>query len=93
MGAFANPVVGLTVLIVMSVVALIGAAVLGIDKGVLQNMGRRDYARGLITYLFAVVTIGAAAVLVLSALTSNGSTAEANRFENGKEILSLLLGE
>ena len=93
MGSLTNPVVGLTIVLVVSVIALIGAAVLGLDKGVLFNMGRKDFARGLITYLFAVVTIGTAAILVLSALTGNsGNALDEKQFNEGKEILSLLLG-
>jgi hypothetical protein len=88
-----SPVVLLTVTIVMSVIALIGAAVFGFDQGVLLSMGRREFARGLIAYLFSVVTIGTAAVLVLAALTRTGQDAEKDRqFQNGKEVLSLLLG-
>jgi UDP-N-acetylglucosamine enolpyruvyl transferase len=41
--------------------------------------------------MFAVVTIGTAVVLVLSALLGKGGTNE-KQFEQGKEILSLLLG-
>ena len=64
----------------------------GWDKGVLQSMSRTDYARGLITYLFAVVTIGTAVVLVVSALTTSADDQHEKRFQRGKEILSLLLG-
>ena len=66
-----NPVVVLAGIIVLSVLFLILCAIFGWDKGVLQNMSRTDYARGLITYLFAVVTIGTAVVLVVSALTTS----------------------
>ncbi|HEX4606465.1 MAG TPA: hypothetical protein VH724_20875 [Candidatus Angelobacter sp.] len=77
----------------LAIVLLIGATTLGLDKGlVLTKMGQVEFARGLITYLFAVVTIGTAVVLVVSALTSDESPANERRFERGKEILSLLLG-
>jgi hypothetical protein len=56
-------------------------------------MGRPDFARGLITYLFSIVTIGTAAVIVLSSLTgSAGDAAQEKQFQQGKEVLSLLLG-
>jgi hypothetical protein len=55
-------------------------------------MSRADFARGLITYLFAVVTIGTAVVLVVSALTGAADEEHERRFQRGKEILSLLLG-
>jgi hypothetical protein len=89
----ANPIVFIAVMIVVSVIALIGAAVVGMDRGqVLSAMARSEFARGLITYLFAVVTIGTAVVLVLAALLSSGDSVSEKRFQNGKEILSLLLG-
>ncbi len=88
-----NPIVALALLIVSSVIALIGLAALGWDKGVVLNsMARAEFARGLITYLFAVVTIGTAVVLVVAALMSEETEAHEKRFQRGKEILSLLLG-
>jgi hypothetical protein len=89
----ANPIVLIALIIVSSVIALIAAAVLGFDKGVvLASMGRSEFARGLITYLFAIVTIGTAVVLVLSALLGAGDDLSEKRFQRGKEILALLLG-
>ena len=91
--AFLNPIVILAVGMLIAIVLLIGATVLGLDKGlVLTKMGQVEFARGLITYLFAVVTIGTAVVLVVSALTAEETPAHEKRFERGKEILSLLLG-
>jgi hypothetical protein len=91
--AYLNPVVAIAFGMVLAIVLLIGATTLGLDKGlVLIKMGQVEFARGLITYLFAVVTIGTAVVLVVSALTSDESPANERRFERGKEILSLLLG-
>ena len=87
-----HPVVLIALLILFSVFALIGAAILGVDSGVLGSMAESRFARGLITYLFAVVTIGTAVVLVVSALTSGTSDADKEKFQRGKEILSLLLG-
>ena len=90
--SFVNPIVFIALLILIAVFVLIGSAIFGFDKGVLVSMGRTDYARGLITYLFAVVTIGTAVVLVVSGLTGTESEAHKERFQRGKEILSLLLG-
>lgn len=89
---FLNPVVMIAVMILISIFVLIGAAIVGFDKGVLSGMSNIGFARGLITYLFAVVTIGTAVVLVVSALTGTESDAHEKRFQRGKEILSLLLG-
>jgi hypothetical protein len=90
--SFLNPVVALAGIIVLSVLFLIFCAIFGLDKGVLQNMSKTDYARGLITYLVAVVTIGTAVVLVVSALTSGADDRHKEQFQRGKEVLSLLLG-
>ncbi len=87
-----NPVVLIALLILFSVFVLIGAAIFGLDRGVLLGMAKAEFARGLITYLFAVVTIGTAVVLVVSALTSGADEAHDKTFQRGKEILSLLLG-
>jgi hypothetical protein len=88
---FLNPIVAIATAILVSIFVLIGSAIVGFDK-VLLNMSKIEFARGLITYLFAVVTIGTAVVLVVSALTSTESDAHEKRFQRGKEILSLLLG-
>jgi hypothetical protein len=89
---FRNPIVILTLLLVVATIGLIGAAVLGIDKGVLANMADREHARGLITFLFAVVTIGTALVLTVSALIGSGDDVSDKQFQRGKEVFSLLLG-
>jgi hypothetical protein len=84
-----NPASLVSLLILLGVLFLLGMAILDLDKGrVLIGMGKAAFARGLITYLFAVVTIGTAVVLVLSALLGT----EKEKFDNGKEVLSLLLG-
>lgn len=57
-------------------------------SGMLVNMRNPEYARGLITYLYAVVTIGTAVVLVVSALLGS----EKVRQDDGRQILALLLG-
>jgi hypothetical protein len=90
--ALLDPVVVIAIMILAGTFALIGAAMLGKDSGVLARMADSRFARGLITYLFAVVTIGTAVVLVVSALTSPATKEEKERFERGREVLSLLLG-
>jgi uncharacterized membrane protein len=85
------PLASLTIL--LAVVLLIAATVLGWDKGnVLQNLQNGLYARGLITYLFAVGTIGGVVILILAALTGAGGEHDKENFARAKEILSLLLG-
>jgi hypothetical protein len=84
-----DPASLVSLLILMGVLFLLGMAILDLDKGrVLVGMGKAQFARGLITYLFAVVTIGTAVVLVLSALLGT----DKEKFDRGKEVLGLLLG-
>jgi hypothetical protein len=85
-----NPVVLFSVLMLLGVLVLLGAAILGRDSGVLERMSEVRYARGVITYLFAVVTIGTAVVLVVSVLTQTGAAGQ--NFTEAKDILGLLLG-
>ena len=50
-----------------------------------------DYARGLITLLFAVGTIAIALILTISALFQSGDEAK-ERYDRGREILGVLIG-
>jgi hypothetical protein len=85
-----HPIPLTILLILISVLALVAANVLGWDRGnVLTRMADHEFARGLITYLFAVTTIGTAVVLVLAALMGTLGNSE---YQRGKEILALLLG-
>ncbi len=73
-----------------TVVLLIAAAVVGLDKGeVVQNLGRHNFARGLITYLFTLTTILIAILLIVAAIVHPGRFEGFNR---GKEVLALMLG-
>jgi hypothetical protein len=84
-----DPASLVSLLILLGVLFLLGMAILDLDKGrVLAGMGKAQFARGLITYLFAVVTIGTAVVLVLSAVLGT----DKEKFDRGKEVLGLLLG-
>jgi hypothetical protein len=91
-GTFRSPIVILALLLGVSLIGLIGLGVLGLDNGVLTSMARQEYARGLITFLFAVVTIGTALVLVVAALIGSQTDISERQFQHGKEVLSLLLG-
>ncbi len=90
--AFGNPIVAIAGLILLGVLFLLFSAIVGLDRGLLVGMAKVEYARGLITYLFAVVTIGTSVLLVVSALTSGADEHHEKQFQRGKEILSLLLG-
>jgi hypothetical protein len=87
-----NPMVtviaGLSVfLIVMILVAMIG------ENEFLRNLASVEFARGLITFLFAVGTIGIALIIIFSVFASERSLDESKeRFYRGKEILTILIG-
>jgi hypothetical protein len=85
-----HPITMTVMVMLVGVTLLVAANVVGWDRGrVLTHMGGREFARGLITYIFAVTTIGTAVVLVLAALMGEiGDRA----YQRGKEILALLLG-
>ena len=86
---FVSPASVVSLLILLGVLFLLGMAILDLDKGrVLVGMGKAPFARGLITYLFAIVTIGTAVLLVLSALLGTSK----DRFDSAKDVLGLLLG-
>lgn len=90
---YKNPIVFLAFLILFSLFVMIGGSIFGYDRGFLASMAKAELARGLITYLFAVVTIGIAVALVLASLVGPGAMdANDHRFQKGKEVLSLLLG-
>jgi len=84
-----NPVALIALLMIGGVMFLLLSAIFGWDTGhVLFRMAQPDFARGLITYLFTIVTIGTAVVLIISALLGGSK----EHFDRGKEILGLLLG-
>jgi hypothetical protein len=84
------PVVAISIL--ASVFLFILAAMVSPKAGLLGRMAEPTFARGLITYLFAVVTIGTAVVLLIAGLTHEITEDSKVRFDRGKDILSLLLG-
>jgi hypothetical protein len=71
-----------------------GLLISGISHNQTQN-GSEDYsavfARGLITTLFAVITVTMALILILSAMFSSATDFE-KRFVMGKEILTIFIG-
>lgn len=92
-----DPIVFVITIIMVTTIGFIALAVIGLDKGVvLKSMGGTEFARGLITYLFAITTIGVAIAVILFALTQPGTESGAAskdiRFDRAKDVLSLLLG-
>jgi len=86
-----NPITVVIFIILLTTILLIAANVFDYDKGnVLKNLSNIDYARGLITYLFAVGTIGVIIAVIMSILLQSKDANE--RFSRSKDILTLLIG-
>lgn len=85
-----HPISLLAGFLIIAVVILIGANLFGFDQGgVLTNLATGGYARGLITYLFAVGTIGVIVMLMLSALLG---WSKGEDFDRAKDVLTVLIG-
>jgi hypothetical protein len=86
---FANPLWAVTV----CGVVLVGLFFLGLQANFLTSLAKPDTARGLITFLFAVTTVGIAVIVVLAVFLGSGSDQELDaRFQRGKDILTILIG-
>jgi hypothetical protein len=73
-----------------AIFALFGYA---LEPAMLAALARPEEARGLITFLFGVATVGIALVIVLAVFLSTGSKEEiAERFRMGKDVLAVLIG-
>lgn len=86
-----NPIPLIAIIILIAVMVLMAVNLFGLDKGgMIDRLSDIRYARGLITYIFAVGTIGAVIVLILAALLGKGTTDE--KFGRAKDILTVLIG-
>jgi hypothetical protein len=64
-----------------------------LDKTLLQQLADTEAARGLITFLVAVTTVGIAVILIVWMASVTGTAPEdKERFAFGKEILTSLIG-
>lgn len=60
--------------------------------GFLTNLANKEVARGLITFLIAITTIGLALILSLSTIMIKESDDADKRFDRGKQVLMTLIG-
>jgi hypothetical protein len=58
----------------------------------LNRLANKEVARGVITFLFALTTVGVAVILALSTVLSAPSADDDKRFDRGKQVLSSLIG-
>jgi hypothetical protein len=80
--------------VVFGLLALIvlGSLLYGLfSDSLLASLGNSSTARGLITFLIAVVTVTIALILTLATVVSE-SDDRAKRFQQGKELLTVLIG-
>lgn len=58
-----------------------------------SDLAKPEIARGLLTFLFGVTTVGIAIIVVLAVFLGNGAGTElGDRFQRGKDILTVLIG-
>jgi TM2 domain-containing membrane protein YozV len=59
----------------------------------LTELARTEVARGILTFIFGISTVGIALIVVLAVFLGNGQKDElAERFQRGKDILTVLIG-
>ena len=84
------------VVVIVGILVILGVAFLSEDSTVLENLQNPAFARGLITFVFAIGTIGIALLLTFAALQRGRTEQEREdtraRFERGKEVLTILVG-
>jgi len=62
------------------------------QRGFLGSLGDKTVARGLITFLITFTTIGIAIILAISTLYGDGGDDGERRFDQGKQVLGVLIG-
>lgn len=85
------PAIGFTVLGVV----LLGTIVWGlsnVEGGFLKSLADEKNARGLITFLIVLTTVGIALILALSTIVLDDSPENDKRFDRGKQVLTILIG-
>jgi beta-lactam-binding protein with PASTA domain len=80
--------------------ALLGILLLGVliyivtenGQEFLKQLSDKEVARGLITFLIAIATVGIAIILAISTLVLTEGDQGDKRFDRGKQVLSVLIG-
>jgi len=62
------------------------------DGGFLAALAEEKKARGLITFLIAITTVGIAVMLALSTVLLEDSPENDKRFDRGKQVFTILIG-
>jgi hypothetical protein len=83
---------GLFVALGLILLGVIGYIVTPYGQDFLDKLAEKDAARGLITFLIAIATVGIAVILAISTLILKEGDAGDKRFDRGKQVLSILIG-
>jgi hypothetical protein len=78
------PILGIAVLVLIAI---------GVnsEKGrFLDSLADKEVARGLITFLIAITTVGIALILAIAIISGNGISPD--QFDRGKQVLTVLIG-
>lgn len=83
--------------VILSVFGLIviGAilwAILQKEHIFLEKLAKKEVARGLITFLIAISTVGIAIILAVSTVVSAPTSEDDKRFDRSKQVLTMLIG-
>jgi hypothetical protein len=74
------------------VVVAIFYALFSNNQQFLMKLADRQVARGLITFLIAISTVGIAIILAVSTVVSAQTADDDRRFDRGKQVLTILIG-
>jgi beta-lactam-binding protein with PASTA domain len=76
----------------LMILCIIVYAITQTDQSFLKNLAKPEVARGLITFLIAITTVGIAIILAVSTLVLSEGDAGDKRFDRGKQVLTTLIG-
>jgi hypothetical protein len=76
--------------VALAILTAIGWGLSG-NKGFLSGLADPQVARGLITFLIAITTLGIAVILAFSTIFGSDGDGGDERFDHGKQILSTLM--
>jgi hypothetical protein len=77
--------------LVAAAIVIAGVIIVGLSSGLLDLLAKADYARGLITFLFATCTIATILIVVISIIWMDTSQIK-DRFQPAKDIITILIG-
>ena len=83
---------GLFAVLGLVILGIIGFIITKSGQSFLGSLADQKVARGLITFLIAITTVGIAIILAISTLVLTEGDAGDKRFDRGKQVLTTLIG-